>query len=181
MEPTPADTQDTAETPTAVQAPQPGEPQLLEGLEAFSDAAVALVGQAERTLRIRSYELDRRIYARPAMVDAVRSFVLKHDRARLQVLISAPARTARMGGHRLVELGRQLSSRIEFRSVPESGAQQRPDLVAIDSQQLLLRRHPDDREAQWHQDPRLARLTEDDFDELWQLASPAQELRRLGI
>lgn len=176
MQPTPADTQD----PESPDHPDSG-PKLLEGLEAYSDAAVALLGQAQRTVRIRSYELDRRIYGRPAMVDAVRRFVLSHDRARLQVLVHSPARTARVGGHRLVELGRQLSSRIEFRSVPESGRQQRPDLVAIDSHELLLRRHPDDRESQLHADPRLTRLTEDDFDELWQLAPPAQELRRLGI
>lgn len=157
------------------------ETQLIEGLDAFSDAAVHLVKQAQRTLRLRSYDLDRRIYARPAMIDAVRSYLLQHDRARLQILVHSPQRTARQGGHRLVELARQLSSRIEIRNVPESARQSRPDALLVDSHQQLLRRNPDDREAQLLLDPRLTRRDEGDFDELWQLASPSQELRRLGI
>lgn len=158
------------------------EPQLISGMEAYVEAVSSIVAGTRLELCIQSYDLDRRIYGRPKLVDGIREFLLQHDRATLRILIHSPKRTAETGGHRLVELVRSLSSRAQIRALPESKKALRVDMIIGDSRMLLLRQRPDDLDAQFHGgDPRVARRKANEFSELWEQAEPAQELRALGI
>lgn len=158
------------------------QPQLISGGDAFADALGSIAAGSRLELCIQSYDLDRRIYGRPTLVEGIRQFLLQHERATLRVLVHSPKRTAQTGGHRLVELARSLSSRAQIRALPESKKELRQDMIVGDSRMLLLRQRPDDLDAQFHGgDPRVARRKAGEFAELWEQAEPAQELRALGI
>ena len=162
---------------------QAAEFKIVTGAAGFIDQTKRVAESARRELSIQSFELDRRIYGQPSLVDTIRSFALSHDHARIRILVHSPKRTVQSGGHPLVELGRRLSSRFEFRELPESKkAQQRQDAIIADGRIMLIRANPGDVDAQiYAEDPRPARRQQDDFDALWDHSSVAQELRNLGI
>lgn len=157
-------------------------PVAVEGRSAFADAALALIAEARREIRLLSHELDVRLYGSEAVYEAVKGFLLSSERARLRVLINQP-RLAAQRGHRLVELGRLLSSRVEFRGLSDERQQEhRAEWLIIDERSLLERREPEALVARLFQDqPLAARERGNDFETLWNEASPAQELRSLGL
>ena len=156
-------------------------PALVRGMAAFTEHAVLVAKAARMDIVIFSETLDRRIYGDEAFVAAVRSFVLQHRRARLRVLVRHPGTTMR-GAHRLVELGRALSSRIEFREpLPERTLPQDEYLLA-DEKALLLRTFSDDIDAKYlPHAPLDARQQLRTFNGIWEEAVPAQELRDLRL
>ena len=64
------------------------EPQLISGMEAYVEAVSSIVAGTRLELCIQSYDLDRRIYGRPKLVDGIREFLLQHDRATLRIPVS---------------------------------------------------------------------------------------------
>lgn len=155
----------------------------------------AVVGQAEflrraaemaqavrKDLAIFSQDLDRRTYGSDEFIEPLKSFLLAHERARLRVLVLSPS-AAMKTGHRLVELGRRLSSRIEFRELPpERRETTTQEFIIADEFSLLVRESPDEVEARYYPHaPLLAREQLRNFDTLWQESSPVAEFRDLRI
>ncbi|AXQ29272.1 hypothetical protein D0B54_11485 [Solimonas sp. K1W22B-7] len=165
-------------TPPADAEPAPA---AVSGVVAFTEHAVLVARAARMDIVICSDTLDRRIYGDEAFVAAVRSFVLAHRRARLRVLVRRPGTTMR-GAHRLVELGRALSSRIEFREpLPERTLSQDEYLLA-DEKALLLRSSPEEIDAKYlPHAPLDARQMLRTFNAIWEESVPAQELRDLRL
>jgi hypothetical protein len=160
----------------------PARPLDIEGHAAFAEAALELVAGASREIRLFSYELDVRLYGSEALYEAVKHFLLSSERARLRVLINQ-SRFAAQRGHRLVELGRLLSSRVEFRELREDRSSElRGEWLIIDERSLLERREPEALVAKLSQDqPLVARERGNAFETLWHESLPARELRSLGL
>jgi hypothetical protein len=160
--------------------PLPGSEAIaLSGLAAFAEHAVQLVEAARMDVAILSPVLDRRIFGDERLIAAVRSFVLQHRRARLRILVLQPGRTMQ-SGHRLVELGRMLSSRIEFRQPdPERPVPAEEFLVA--DERIVLSRSPEETEASYAVSPLLARQQLRTFNALWEISPPARELSELKL
>lgn len=156
--------------------------EIVEGRGAFAARALEFVGNARQEILLLSYDLDRRLYGDEAFVDAVQRFALASERARLLVLLNQPQRAA-AGGHRLVELGRRLPSRIEFRELPpEQIDDERGDCLIVDQRALLLRESPERSDARcWRDAPFEARRCRERLWRLWEASPPARELRVLGI
>jgi hypothetical protein len=157
-------------------------PQLLEGRAAFAAKALELVRGAHLELLLLSDSLDRSLYGSEEFADAVKRFLLDHERARLLVLVGQPQPAARNIPH-LLELARRISSRIEFRE-PEldQGEPNRSEWLIADRRVLLERRGPEALEVQfWAQAPQRGKNRGEEFEQLWNEAQPAQELRSLGI
>ncbi|GAC1631331.1 MAG: hypothetical protein NVS9B10_24660 [Nevskia sp.] len=108
--------------------------------------------------------------------------MLADEHVRVRVLINQP-RLAMQGAHRLVELGRQIPSRIEFRELLEERvASYRGDWLINDQGGLLERREPDALYATClPESSLLARHRASDFRLLWDESPGAQELRVLGL
>jgi len=154
---------------------------VVSGVAAFTEHAVRVAKAARMDLAIYSDTLDRRIYGDEAFVAAVRSFVLQHRRARLRVIVRQPVLAMR-GAHRLVELGRMLSSRIEFREPPAERKLPQDEYLLADEKALLLRSAPEEIDAKYlPHAPLDARQQLRTFNALWEESVPAQELRSLGI
>lgn len=154
---------------------------VVSGVAAFTEHAVLVAKAARMDIVIYSDTLDRRIYGDEAFVATIRSFVLQHRRARLRVLVRNPGTTMR-GAHRLVELGRALSSRIEFREPLPERKLPLEEYVLADEKALLLRSFSDDIDAKYlPHAPLDARQQLRTFNGIWEESVPAQELRDLRL
>lgn len=155
---------------------------LLEGQALYAQRALEMVSGARQDLSLLTQALEPRTWCTEAFVDAVRSFVLQHERTRFRILVTN-ARQAISGGSRLVELGRALSSFIEFRELqPERRLGVVEEYLIADGRLLLHRETPSDLQSRFYgSQPRSARLKLREFDLLWNESTTAQELRDLKL
>lgn len=151
---------------------------VITGRAQFLDAALALIATARRDIALLSYNLEPRIYNQDAIYTALKDFILLSPRSRLRVLLNDLGPAAR--GHSVVELGRKLSSFVEFRGLDERQREIRADWLIIDERHVLERRTPTHLEAHLHMDnPPLVRAKRKQFDAWWQAGVPASALKAL--
>jgi hypothetical protein len=157
-------------------------PELVEGRSAFAARALEFVGVARLEIVLLSHGLDRALYGSEGFVDAVQRFGLNSERARMLILLNQPQLAAR-GGHRLVELGRRLPSRIEFRELlPERIGEAHGECLIVDGRALLVRESMESLAARcWRDAPTEGRRLREPLMRWWEESPPAQELRRLGL
>lgn len=155
--------------------------ELANGQTEFLLRASQLVTSAKLELTLFSQGLDRRTYSSEDFVAPLQTFLLSHQRARLRVLVHTPALAMRTG-HRLIELGRRLSSRIEFRELLPERRLIRKEFLIADESSLLIRESDDQLEARYYPHaPLLARDQRREFDTWWQESPPAAEFRDLKL
>ncbi|MDB5976469.1 MAG: hypothetical protein JWR07_3229 [Nevskia sp.] len=159
-------------------------PQLLDGRAAFAAQALDLVRGARGELLLLSDSLERSLYGGEAFADAVKTFLLGSERARLRVFVNRPQEATQNVPY-LLELSQRISSRFEFREPSEAqqaGGGNRGEWLLADRRVLLERRDPESLEARyWAEEPQRGKLRAEAFEALWNEAQPAQELRSLGI
>ncbi len=161
--------------------PPPMEFTTVTGSEAFASAALDVVSAARHHLALMSVDLDRRLFGTEAFTDSLRNFILQHRRARLRVLVHEPADAVR-NSVRLVEFGRMLSSRVEFRAVPMERRKLREEYFIADERALLYRSSPDQLDAKYYAEaPMVARSHLRAFEALWHESPVAREMSALGI
>ena len=159
-------------------------PLLLDGHAAFAAKALQLVQAAHGELLLLSDSLERSHYGSEEFYQAVKTFLLGSERARLCVFVNQP-QEAVLNVPRLLELSRRVSSRFEFREPSETqvaASGNRSEWLLADRRVLLERREPESLESQfWAQEPQRGKLRAEAFQALWDQAQPAQELRGLGL
>lgn len=79
--------------------------------------SLALARQAKRSLTIFSYDLEPSLYNSPAFYDAARNVIGNDSNAMIRILVYDISQTINKG-HRLVDLGQRLSSRVQIRKLP---------------------------------------------------------------
>lgn len=155
--------------------------EVITGRVGLALAARQLVEHARYGVCLLTDALDPATYGTEAFGDAVKRFVLHSHHNRVRVLVGHPEAAAR-GHHALVDLGRIVSSRIEFRELLPEHHYLRDEQMIVDGCVLLNRLSAQSLEARLTQnDPRLARELQRRFDQLWEESPPAQELRRLAM
>jgi hypothetical protein len=156
-------------------------PEVLTGIADFAARATQIVSAARKEVALLTQELDRRIYGSAAFADALRRFVLQHSHTRVRVLVNA-TQLAIGNSPRLVELGRGLTTFIEFRELlPQRQQVIREELVIGDDRTMVYRESPQDLEFKYYgAHPLAVRERLKHFQVLWDESVPAQELRRLG-
>lgn len=153
----------------------------VSGSAAFAASALDVVGAARHHLALMSVALDGRLFGTEDFVERLRNFILQHRRAKLRVLVHDPASAVR-NSIRLVEFGRRLSSRIEFRALPEEKRKLREEYLIADETALLYRSYPDQMDAKYYADaPLVARSHLRAFETLWHESTVAREMSSLGI
>lgn len=162
-------------------AATPPAPALLSGRVEFLSAARRVVMEARYGLSLLSDELDPRVFGHESFADAVRHFALLNRHARMRVLVTRPQRAAK-GPHSLLDLGRTLPSRVEFREVSSSKAIPAHEWLIADGRLLLERSAADALESRLDlENPMAARERQRKFDHYWNEGSPSLELRRLRV
>ena len=160
----------------------PSDAVLVTGAADYATRATEMVEGARMEIALLSQELDRRVYGSEAFGEAVRRFVLQHGHTRVRVLVNR-TQAAVANSPRLVELGRALTSFVEFRELlPMRQQTVREEYLVADGRLLLYRETPQDLEAKYYShSPHVARMQLRSFDLMWNESPPAQELRKLGI
>ncbi len=140
-----------------------------------------MVRQARATLDIISRDLDPTLYDQGTFLDLLSKFCLRNRQARVRLLVQDPSTPVKRG-HRLIELGRKLSSYIEFRQ-PHQDYQRYNEAFIVADQCGLIQRPLADRfegTANFY-DPVRASRKLDFFTEVWERSQPHSELRRLYL
>lgn len=165
------------ETAESREAPQP------RAVVGLAEAVVAVRGTIERArneLAILSCRFEPALYGDATVVEAFSRLALRHERVRIRILVNAPDQAMRRA-HRLVEFARKLTSRIEFRELPEDQRGLVEDWVIADSAAVWRRDNPEQLESRLFDSPLEARLQLRQFDPLWEMSTPARALMQLHL
>ena len=153
----------------------------LHGLVAVRDASAELVGQAERSLLLFSRALDPRIYDQQPFLDALHRLALHSQRSQVRILLVDNHRLVKYH-HRLLELARRLTSRIELRRPITQYAEHGDEYLLTDHRGYLYREHADEYEGSVDfYAPLETRRLEERFQEAWEHSQPDPDLRRLYL
>ena len=136
-----------------------------------------MAAQATRRVRILSHDMDAALYDRLDFLGSVRRLALTHPRAPVQILVF-DAGSAVRSGHRLIELARQLSSRIAIRRIPAESHQQTEAYLLADESGYVLRHQPDlfEGTADFAAPTSVRRMLEQ-FEQHWERSDEPPELR----
>jgi hypothetical protein len=156
--------------------------ELITGVADFAARATQMISGARTEVVLLSYELDRRIYGSAILTESLRRFVLQHSHTKVRVLVNA-TQMAIANSPRLVEMGRALTSFVEFRELqPQRRQVVREEVLITDGRLMLYRETPQDLESKYYgASPLVARAKLKEFQVLWDESEPAQELRKLGV
>ena len=144
-------------------------------------ATELMVGQAQASLDIFSRDLDPLLYDGETFIDLLSRLCLRNRHARIRFLVQDPTTPVKRG-HRLIELGRKLSSSIEFRQ-PHQDYRHFNEAYLIADQCGLIHRSLADRfegTANFY-DPVNAQRKLDFFTEVWERSESHPEFRRLYL
>ena len=151
---------------------------VVAGRDALVQQLLDSIAAARRDICLLSFNLDPRTYNREDVAEAFKTFLLQSPRQRLRILLQDTSVCAR--GHRLIDLGRALSSFVEFKTLAEPQREIQTDWLIIDEQQVIERKTPDSLEAQLHSNNApLARTRRRQFDNWWHAGETASALRSL--
>jgi hypothetical protein len=144
-------------------------------------ATELMVEQTSNSLEIFSRDLDPFLYDHKPFLDSLNRLCQRNRQARIRFLVQDPF-TAIKRAPRLIELGRKLSSSIEFRQ-PHQDYQHYNEAFLIADQCGLIHRSLADRfegTANFY-DPVAARRKLDFFTEVWDRSESHPEFRRLYL
>lgn len=129
--------------------------------------ALAMIGQARRSICIYTPDLEPRLYDHSSIQQACTRFLLAHPRNRLRILISDPSRALR-NGHRLITLARRLTSNLHIRRRHPDYPAQTSAFLIVDDCGLLIRSEADQLVGHaLYQHPGRARQQQRLFDTAW--------------
>ena len=144
-------------------------------------AALALATQARRSLHIFSRDLDAPLFDNVPFVDAVAGVAARSRNTFVHILLQDANRVVNQG-HRLLELGYRLDSKIKMRK-PHPDYQHFNEAFLIADETGLIHRRPGDRydgivdfSAR-----REARELVKFFSDVWERSAPDPGLRRLHL
>ena len=153
----------------------------LETAEDNRTAALALARQATRSLDIYSHHLDKLIYDHEPFVEAVKRLALYSSHTLIRVLVVDSSHAAK-NGHRLVNLGHRLSSKIQFRQPNAEYHNDYRVFLVADGLGIIQRNLGDRYEGKLNfHSPNEARSLLTHFNEVWINSVPDPYLRRLTI
>ena len=153
----------------------------IDTLEENRLGAIALAGQAKRTLHIFSYDLEPLIYDNNEFVEAAKNLAIGDSHSYVQIILQ-DSRKIIDNGHRLVELARRISSSIQIRKTPPELKAHAQAFLIADKTGLLYRSIGERFEGHVNFNDRFeCKHLLDFFASTWEHSNPDPELRRLHI
>ena len=153
----------------------------LQSSSEHQEVAAHFAQQAQRELRIFTYDLDAAIFGRPAFTEAVKQLIIGHRNASVRILLQDCARI-QQEGHRLIDLGQRLTSRIEIRRPGPEHINHHENFLTADHKGFIHREFYDryDGSADFYAPLKTSQL-DNYFADAWEHSEPYTELRRLHI
>lgn len=153
----------------------------LENTQEIRDTGCSMASQTRRELLLFGQTLDAELYDHRAFLAPLQRLALSHPHLPVRVLTADPRRTAR-NEHRLIDLARTLTSRIEIRRICTEDQERVDAFLVADECGYITRRLADTMVAMcdFHA-PGEARRLKAEFDQIWSRATSDPNLRRLFI
>jgi hypothetical protein len=161
-----------------------GETNKLLQLETRADniqVANHMANQCQRSLFIISRKLDPTVFDTTEFADAVKYLALRHRRARIRIIVFEPDAIVKRG-HRLLELSGRLSSFIEFRKAHYTFDSYNECLILADATGYIHRKNGELYEGTLNfKDRRTSRHLLNKFTDMWEMATPDPEFRKMML
>lgn len=139
--------------------------------------ALALIGQARRSLCIYSNDLEPWLYHQAAIQQVCTQFLLANPNNRLRILLADPTRAIKEG-HRLLNLARRLSSNCQIRKLHPDYPSEPETFLLADRHGLLLRPKPEHHNGiALYNDAGRVKLRQAQFDQAWDVSLSDPDLR----
>ena len=155
--------------------------QRLETLADNRCGAVAVAAVAKRELALFSHDLEPLLYDKDEFVQIVQSLAARSRMSRIRIVTIDPGASIR-AGHRLVAVAQRFSSYMEVRRASKDHSQLAETFLVADEEAVLFR--PIATRYEGYADthaPLEARKFLRQFADIWEMAEPDPEFRRLGI
>ncbi|MFQ5659189.1 MAG: hypothetical protein ACE5GZ_02105 [Gammaproteobacteria bacterium] len=144
-------------------------------------AVTSMAQQCRQHLVIISRDLDPPLYDTVEFIEASKKMVLANRRASIRILVFEPQAIIQRG-HRLVNLAMQLSSFFEFRAVGPEYKDFNEALFIADATGYLHRLNSERYEGTVNfNDHRISNYLLQQFEEIWEKASPDMNLKKLHL
>ncbi len=155
---------------------------LLHGLEAFHKHLLNSLKQGRRQLDILTKELDPHLYGDELICESISALARNHPKASIRLLVKNP-QPATQSRHRLIELHKRLSSKIQCRTTKTELKNEDRSYIIIDSTQVVLQHNDGDYDGFCNTDAKPeARALLEEFNWLWDRQSDViAELRTLTL
>jgi len=153
----------------------------VNGIEECSHAALNLASQAIRRVCIFSHDLSPQIYNQAPFLDAIKQLAIRNKQTQIRILLQDSGKVEK-NGHRLIQLWRRLTSKIEIRCPHSDYIEHKESFMLADDVGYLHRRFYSSFDATVSFNSRLEvkKLTTF-FNEVWEKSEPNSELRDLHI
>jgi hypothetical protein len=150
---------------------------VLSTLAEVRSAVCQVAASAQRLISIYTPDLEPDLYDQTGFLEVIKHFVLARSFAKVRVLLAEPTRVMR-DSNRFVAMGRRLSSCIDIRYVAASARQRASAYLIADDRAIVYRMRADtwDGVADINNPP-VARLYLQEFDQIWDASAPEHGLR----
>lgn len=147
----------------------------------FVDAAINIIEQSSRTIRIRSAILDKSLFNSPEVLNKLSAFA-RHSRfCEVHILIDYPDRIIR-SGHGILELNRRLSQKLSIKQFYDDLDDKRDSVLIGDGAGILIKPNAQDQEGYLSvNDQASFKHLAEEFDHDWLRSDYAHDIRRLSI
>jgi hypothetical protein len=153
----------------------------LHGINECKRATLNLASQAKRSINIFSYDLDSKLYNQTDFIEALRNLAIRSEHSHIKILLQNNEKVQREG-HRLVELWRRLTSKIEIKKPPADYIGHLENFMLVDETGYLHRKFHTEYDATVDFNSRFeTRRLCMFFEEVWEQSEPDSELRSLHI
>ena len=153
----------------------------LESREENRMLAASLADQARRSIDIISRLLDPPIFNSTEFIEALKRLVVKGRKPKVRIIVFDPD-TIVKNGHRIIDLAGHLSSFIEIRKAAHQHKHYSECLLLADDCAFLHRLNWDRFEATANfNDMRQSKYYQKEFDDMWNVAQPDPNLRRMSL
>lgn len=161
---------------------QSGGPVSLIDCASIRGASLHMAAQATQRLCVFTRDLDGPIYDNLDFLESVKRLALRSVPYIPVRILLFDAQPAVRDNHRLIELARHLTSRVQILKVPDDFEQETRAYMIADERGYVLREMADVYEATADFDaPGRARELTRHFESIWQLGDVHQDLRRLYL
>lgn len=151
---------------------------VVRGYDELRRAAIALVQQARRDIRLFGSRLNPLVFNTASITDALVAFAVGHPRNRVRVLVEDAEQVLRDNG-RLVTAARRLGN-LEIRAVEESDRGARDVYLLSDRSACLVIQAAEENEAVVATAPPQPGVLAQRFEAAWERAEP-MAMRTLGL
>ncbi|MCW8906462.1 MAG: acyltransferase [Sedimenticola sp.] len=147
----------------------------------FRQAIELMAQQASRSIDILTYDLDKPVYDQAGFLEAVKQLALRTPGLSIRILLQQSEKVQKEG-HRLIDLARRVTSRIEIRRPHADYIDHPENFIVVDRTGYVRRSQPDRYEGEANFcHPLESKLLSEFFTEVWDKSEVESTLRRLYL